>query len=178
EGQLSWTIQGKDRDANSSLRFTNGRCVLLYTGGPLDVIVGAAGYQTVALKGVASNQRVVLRAGIEVHLSLAPGLRVPEPPYFLGAVLMPEDDSLASWNFSQGVDFAASGELVTFAPASGKVRVQLTLTYQRPQMWTTTHLSGEPQVLDIADLPGPQSFEIRFDPEVLEQTRENFGENF
>ena len=162
---------GADNDQWTYAQGTGGRLPILYDGRPLDIAIVAAGFQTVELERMRASQRVTLRRSAKLRLRLAPGLRAPDPPLYLGVRLKPtEVGRYPSFLDAGAGEFDANGELTCKFGASGPVQVDLVVTLRQSGSASVDCLSmSEPNRIQVDEGEAEQAFDIRFDPLELEE---------
>jgi protocatechuate 3,4-dioxygenase beta subunit len=151
--------------------FQNGRAVLFHSGLGLDLTVSCEGYRDVYLHAVSTNQKIVLRRGVDLRFHLARDLRAPEPPFYLGIQVEPAEGAHLSraW-FGEQSFFDPRGELTESSSVTGHAKLTLTITLRDERRWTMTNFDdGTERVIDIADRDGLQTFEVAFDQAKLDE---------
>ncbi len=147
-----------------------GRLLLLSDGRPLDVAISAAGYLRAEFDRISASQSVTLRLASKLRLQLAGGLRVPDPPLYLGVELIPLEGGLFPGFADTGIHyFDEHGELSCQTAFAGEVRVELSLTLRGGGARSMESLRDDvPHIIRIADQAGEQVFDVSFSPDKLE----------
>ena len=157
-----------------------GHLLLLSDGRPLDVAISAAGYLRAEFEGINASQKVTLRRAPKLRLQLAGGLRVPDPPLYLGVELIPLEAGRFPGLADGGLRyFDELGELACQFAFAGDVRVELSVALRKPGAESRQPLEGQlPRIISVAEHSAEQVFEVSFDRAQLESAaRALRGEN-
>jgi hypothetical protein len=88
----------------------------------IDLLLNVPGYRPVRLNDVAEGREIVLQPALEVRLRLPAGVRLPEPPLFVKATLVFENEE-GGLDFG-GAAFDERREITCKAPGPGRLLVR------------------------------------------------------
>lgn len=159
-----------DRARTDAVWLDGGKVHLYLDGRAADLTVFALGYLPLELHGMDADRAVALRRGPRLRFRLAPGIRLPEPPFSLGVRLERAGDQgqPEHWCFDQP-SFDADGTALCKGTSFGPARVVLTLSSEFVAIPEFVDLpDSEPTRIEIRDTPGEQLFELRFSAEQVQ----------
>ncbi|HEX6883234.1 MAG TPA: hypothetical protein VF530_07615 [Planctomycetota bacterium] len=140
----------------------------------IDLILTVPGYRPVRLEGVSEGREILLQAAPTARLQLPPGVRLPEPPFFVKATLVYEDEE-------SGLDFGGAAfderrEIVCRAPGPGKLVVRWIAEKRGSSGASATTMEGIPaQYVELVEDAGEPLFVLAVDDATLQAALASCG---
>ncbi len=167
-GQLQFARAGEEELSYQG--YMSGRSMTMVTSFErMDLKTKFRGYRSIELKDVGGRIELPLRKSLEVTIVLLGGAKLPEPPIFVKAGLVPVGGGHSDLDLG-GDPFDERGESRTKAPGVGSMEVHWILERRLANGgFATSFAPPEPRYVEVLEGVEGQRFEITVTQEELDE---------